>query len=59
MDIFETKIKLYPQNLCRMLNMAAMLTHFTARSGNIGLYVGKSENNGYFGIYCSLRPEKL
>ena len=26
-------------------------------SRNIGLYKGKSENSGYFGNYCSLRPE--
>ena len=25
--------------------------------GNIGVYIGKSENNGYFVNYCSLRPE--
>ena len=24
--------------------------------GNIGLYMGKTENNGYFGNYCNLRP---
>ena len=25
--------------------------------GNIGFYIEKGENNGYFGNYCSLRPE--
>ena len=26
--------------------------------GNIGFYIGKSENYGFFENYCSLRPEK-
>ena len=29
-----------------------------AKFGNIGFYMGKSENYGFFENYCSLRPEK-
>ena len=34
------------------------LTYFMSRSIlETGFYMEKGENNGYFGNYCSLRPE--
>ena len=34
------------------------LFYSKVKFGNIGFYIGKSENYGFIENYCSLRPEK-
>ena len=50
---------LQPIIVCSNDDPRMTLAYFTARLifENIGFYMGKGENNGYFGNYCSLRLE--